>query len=63
MENTYQCFVVVDEEGNILSAQQGINIIATDHFDFWFLNESEIEISEWKVVIERMKPKLISKSA
>lgn len=62
MEVLYQCFVVVDEEGNIISAQQGVNLIATDAFDFAFLIEEEIEINEWKVVIEKMKPRLIRKS-
>lgn len=62
MEEAYQCFVVVDEEGNLLSAQQGKSIIATDDFDFGFINNEEIEISEWKVVIEKMKPKLVRKN-
>ncbi|MFC3212733.1 hypothetical protein [Planomicrobium okeanokoites] len=61
MDEIYQCFVVVDENGNIISAQQGKNIIATDPYDFGFLNDGEIEISEWKVVIEKMKPKLVSR--
>lgn len=61
MEEYYQCFVVVDEEGNIISAQQGKNIIATEHFDFWFLIEQEIEITEWKVIVEKMKPALVRK--
>lgn len=62
MDEIYQCFVIVDEEGYIISAQQGKNIIATDPFDFAFLIEEEIEISEWKVVIVRMKPQLVRKS-
>lgn len=61
MEDVYQCFVVVDENGNIISAQQGKNIIATDDYDFGFLIPEEIEISEWKVVIEKMKPALVRK--
>jgi hypothetical protein len=61
MEKEIQCFVSVDENGDILTAQQGKNIIATDDFDFWFLIEEEIDISEWKVVIVKMKPALIRK--
>lgn len=61
MEDVYQCFVVVDENGNIISAQQGKNIIATDDYDFGFLITEEIEISEWKVIIEKMKPALVRK--
>lgn len=61
IDNIYQCFVVVDENGHLLSAQQGKNIIATDPYDFGFLNNDEIEISEWKVVIEKMKPALVRK--
>lgn len=61
MENTYQCFVVVDEEGNIIFAQQGINLVATEDYDFGFIIKEEIEIDEWKVVIEKMKPHLVRK--
>ncbi|MBZ5203189.1 hypothetical protein HU147_18460 [Planomicrobium chinense] len=67
MEETknIQLFVNVDEEGNIIDAQMGVNIVQSDPFPFFFLIDEEMaaNISDYKVVIEGMKPKLVLKSA
>lgn len=63
MDEIYQCYVVVDENGMINSVQQGKNLVVTDDYDFGFIVKELIDIDEWKVVINKMKPELVLKSA
>lgn len=65
MEKNIQLYVDVDAEGNIINAQMGVNIVQTDPFPFFFLIDEEMaaKISEYKVVLEGMKPKLALKDA
>lgn len=67
MEETkdIQAYVNVDNDGNIISAQIGENIIPTDAFHYFFIVDKKqaSELSLYKVAIESMKPKLVLKNA
>jgi hypothetical protein len=55
-----QLFCNVDDEGTITDAYMGKNIVATESYDFFFLIDEETaeNITEFRVVIERFKPRL-----
>lgn len=63
MERSIQLFVNVDENGNIVDAQMGESIVATDEFNFFFLIDEEMAnaIHSYKVVLNGMKPALVLK--
>jgi hypothetical protein len=64
METTknIQLYVIVDAEGKIVQAQYGVNIVATDPFDYFFMvDEDQAEnLASYKVVISGMKPSLVA---
>lgn len=62
-EKTIQCYLYANPDGSIQNAQQGKNIIPSEEWDFFFLLAEEINIDEYKVVIdlEAMKPDLVKK--
>lgn len=62
MVNTIQCYVNVDEDGKILNAQQGENIIPSEDWDFFFLNKEEIEIGDYRIELNGYKKSLVLKS-
>ena len=63
MNKTLQLFVNVDDTGEIINAQYGENIVATDEFNFFFLVDEEMikEIQNYKVTLKGMKPMLVLK--
>ena len=63
MNKTLQLFVNVDDEGEIINAQYGENIVATDEFNFFFLVDEETmqTIQNYKVALKGMKPMLVLK--
>lgn len=63
MERPIQLFVNVDDGGNIIAAQMGESIVATEEFNFFFLIDMEIAnaIHSYKVVLNGMKAALVLK--
>lgn len=60
-----QLFCNVDEEGNIIDAYYGENIIASEPYDFFFFvnvqTDAVPDITKYKVVIEGFKAQLVKK--
>lgn len=56
-----QVYINTDENGEILSAQQGQYIVPSEMWDFYFYTSEEVatSLTEYKVVIEGIKPKLV----
>jgi hypothetical protein len=56
-------FVNIDENGNVIEALFGQNIIPDREYDFFFYTTAEIAENafDYKVVIEGMKPELVMK--
>lgn len=63
MEKTIQLFIDVDENGHIINAQMGVNIVQTDPFPFFFLIDAETaeNIEDYKLVMQGFKPVLVLK--
>jgi hypothetical protein len=56
-------FVDIDEEGNIIDALYGYNIIPDREYNFFFYTTEEIAENafDYKVAIVKMKPELVVK--
>jgi hypothetical protein len=56
-------FVDIDEEGNVIDALYGYNIIPEREYNFFFYTTEEVAINafHYKVAIVKMKPELVSK--
>lgn len=56
-----QIYVNVDQDGNIIEASVGENIIPSKQFDFYFYSETEVDldtVSRSKVVVNGFKAML-----
>lgn len=56
-----QCYINVDEEGNVRNGQQGQNIIPDEDWDFFFLIDEEINLELYKVIVNKLKKELVKK--
>jgi hypothetical protein len=56
-------FVNIDENGNVIEALYGLNIIPDREYDFFFYTTEEIAENafDYKVAIVGMKPELVLK--
>jgi hypothetical protein len=56
-------FVDIDENGNIVDALYGYNIIPDREYNFFFFTTEEIAENafDYKVAIVKMKPELVEK--
>jgi hypothetical protein len=56
-------FVNIDENGNIIEALYGQNIIPDREYDFFFYTTEEVAANafDYKVAIVNMKPELVKK--
>lgn len=59
-----QAFLNIDEEGNITNSYCGINIVAIEPYDYFFIIEDYIvdQLHKLKVVIRDGKPELTVKN-
>ncbi|MDE0582247.1 hypothetical protein ON064_04195 [Planococcus sp. A6] len=60
-----QLYVDVNEAGEVKSVYAGKDIVATEQYDYFFIADEETANNAglYKVVIEKMKPKLVLKEA
>jgi hypothetical protein len=56
-------FVNIDENGNIIEALYGQNIIPDREYDFFFYTTEEVATNafDYRVAIVKMKPELVKK--